>query len=93
MSACEPVPHIPKSNFHQQKILLCIWWTTVGVTYYELLNYVQIITFDIYSKQHQRVKDELKLLRKQPSVLETASKSKRRCFFKLTRVHIRLETN
>jgi len=56
-----------KLNLYQQKILLYIWWITVSVTYNELLNYGQIITANIYSRQLQRVKNEL--LRKQPSVI------------------------
>ena len=34
----------PKPSIHQQKVLLCVWWTTAGIVHYELLPSGQTIT-------------------------------------------------
>ena len=45
----------PKPSIHQQKVLLCVWWTTAGIVHYELLPSGQTITAEIYSAQLDRV--------------------------------------
>ena len=44
---------------HPQKIILCIWWNSEGVLYYELLPRVVTITADIYCQQLKRLADTI----------------------------------
>jgi len=50
----------PKSNTHDSKLLLCIWWDQMGVIYYELLKPNEIITGDHYRLQLMRLSRALK---------------------------------
>ena len=55
LASNDPVPMTPKPSIHQQKVLLCVWWTTAGIVHYELLPSGQTITAEIYSVQLDRV--------------------------------------
>ena len=55
LASNDPVPMTPKPSIHQQKVLLCVWWTTAGIVHYELLPSGQTITAEIYSAQLDRV--------------------------------------
>ena len=55
LASNNPVPMTPKPSIHQQKVLLCVWWTTAGIVHYELLPSGQTITAEIYSAQLDRV--------------------------------------
>ncbi|XP_065658153.1 histone-lysine N-methyltransferase SETMAR-like [Hydra vulgaris] len=54
LASNDPVPMTPKPSIHQQKVLLCVWWTTAGIVHYELLPSGQTITAKIYSAQLDR---------------------------------------
>ncbi|XP_065664780.1 histone-lysine N-methyltransferase SETMAR-like [Hydra vulgaris] len=49
LASNDPVPMTAKPSIHQQKVLLCVWWTTAGIVHYELLPSGQTITAEIYS--------------------------------------------
>ena len=66
LSSNDPLPMTPKPSIHQQKILLCVWWTTVGIMHYEFLPSGQTITAEIYSAQLDRV--SVALRQKQPAL-------------------------
>ncbi|XP_047122427.1 histone-lysine N-methyltransferase SETMAR-like isoform X1 [Hydra vulgaris] len=55
LASSDPVPKTPKPRIHQQKVLLCIWWTKAGIVHYELLPSGQTISAEIYSAQLNRV--------------------------------------
>ncbi|CAK9833791.1 Histone-lysine N-methyltransferase SETMAR [Anthophora retusa] len=40
----DSVPPTAKTPLHTQKILICVWWTAVGIVHYEFLNTGQTIT-------------------------------------------------
>mgnify|MGYP006139242355 CR=1 FL=1 len=52
----------PKPDIHGKKIMLCCWWNSRGLVYYELVNPMHNIDADLYSKQLMRVSDSLKKL-------------------------------
>lgn len=41
----------PKQNIHAKKVMLCIWWDSKGVVYYELLPQNQTINSNKYCSQ------------------------------------------
>ena len=57
---------VPRPNLHQKKVLFCIWWSTSGIVYYELLQSGLTITKEIYSGQLRKVSEAIKL--KMPAV-------------------------
>jgi histone-lysine N-methyltransferase SETMAR len=48
LSPGEAAQPTPKQSMHQRKVLLCVWWTAKGVTYFELLESGQIVNADLY---------------------------------------------
>ena len=44
-----------KTYVHPQKIMLCIWWNSKGVLYYELLHQGITMTADIYCQPLRRL--------------------------------------
>lgn len=59
-------PHAtPKPDLHRKKVMLCIWWDSQGVLYYELLPEGQTVNADRYSTQLIRLSEEI--ARKRPS--------------------------
>lgn len=38
-----------KPNIHQQKVMLCVWWTSAGIIHYEFLESGKTITAEVYS--------------------------------------------
>jgi len=67
LSSTDAVPQTSKPNIHQQKVLLCVWWTANGIVHYELLPSGQTITANVYSDQLRRVHQSL--LKKQPALV------------------------
>ncbi len=49
----------PKQNIHLKKIILCIWWDMMGVLYYGLLKTGQTVTAERYSRQLNKLSEEL----------------------------------
>ncbi|XP_026827850.1 histone-lysine N-methyltransferase SETMAR-like [Ooceraea biroi] len=56
-----------KPTIHQQKVMLCVWWTSAGIIHYEFLDSGTTITAEVYSSQLQRVSDALR--QKQPALV------------------------
>lgn len=56
-----------KACAHPQKIMLCIWWNSEGVLYYELLPRGESITANVYCQQLRRLADAIQ--EKQPTRL------------------------
>lgn len=55
----QPATSTPKRNIHGKKVLLCIWWDIKGVIYYELLPPGETVTAERYSRQLNRLSEEL----------------------------------
>ena len=55
----QPKP-TPKPEIHGKKALLCVWWNTKGLVHFEVLDYGQTVTADLYSNQLDRVDQALK---------------------------------
>ena len=53
----------PKRNIHGHKVLLCIWWDSLGPLYYELLKPGQTVTAQRYSDQLLRLAQEIEAKR------------------------------
>lgn len=49
----------PKRNLLGKKVLLCVWWDSKGILYYELLEPEQTVTTKRYSEQLARLNDAL----------------------------------
>lgn len=47
----ESPKHFPKPKFHQQKIMVTVWWSAIGVIHYSFLETNQSITAEIYCNQ------------------------------------------
>ncbi|CAD5216884.1 unnamed protein product [Bursaphelenchus xylophilus] len=45
----------PKPELHPKRIMLCVWWTSTGVIYWELLPDGHAVTPEEYSRQLDRV--------------------------------------
>ena len=63
----QPVP-TPKPTLTLKKVLLCVWWDSNGIIYYELLQPGETITAVIYCQQLQRLNVEL--LKKRPALVK-----------------------
>ena len=48
----EEVPkHFPKSNLHQKKVLVTVWWSAAGLIHWTFLNPRETITSEKYAQQ------------------------------------------
>lgn len=45
----------PKASLHPQKVMLCVWWDSKGILYWELLPSNTTITAALYSQQLDRL--------------------------------------
>jgi histone-lysine N-methyltransferase SETMAR len=52
----------PKPNFHQRKVMLCVWWWIGGVIHWELVD-GSPITAELYSSQLERVQIKIRTAR------------------------------
>lgn len=51
----------PRSDPHQKKLMLCVWWMASGVVHWELLPRGQTINSEVYCAQLDRVQAKLQL--------------------------------
>ena len=58
----------PKAELHGKKIMLCMWWDSHGIIYFELLNRTETVTADLYVQQLQRFQQSL--LEKRPTLVK-----------------------
>lgn len=49
----------PKPEIHRKKVMLCVWWDSKGIIYYELLEPTKTVTADLYSQQLMRMSQHL----------------------------------
>ena len=42
---------IARPGLHPRKIMLCIWWDSQGIVYYELMSNNTTVTADVYCEQ------------------------------------------
>lgn len=54
---------VAKPNLHQNKVLLCCWWDSRGVVYYELLKPGETITSVRYCQQLNKLNEALRIKR------------------------------
>lgn len=59
LSPGQPPKPMPKRDIHGKKNLLCIWWNSQGLVYFEVLEKGQTVTADLYSQQLGRVDQAL----------------------------------
>jgi len=59
LSPRQPPKTTPKPDFHGKKNLLCVWWNTKGLVYFEVLESGQTVNSDLYSQQLSRVNQAL----------------------------------
>lgn len=59
----EPLPE-PKGDLHPKKVMLSVFWDFQGIIWYELLNYGETITANLYSNQLQKLAEQLQDKRK-----------------------------
>ncbi|GFW20740.1 mariner transposase [Trichonephila clavipes] len=52
----EAAQTVAKPGLTARKILLCIWWDSEGIIYYELISYGQTLSSDICCQQLGRLK-------------------------------------
>lgn len=56
-------PQVSKRDIHGKKVMLCVWWDTKGIIYYELLEPNQTVNADRYSSQLRRLSGALDIQR------------------------------
>jgi histone-lysine N-methyltransferase SETMAR len=61
-----PVP-TAKPGLHPKKALLSVWWDIHGIIHFEVLEYGQTVTADVYCGQLERLRDAL--LAKRPALI------------------------
>ena len=49
----------PKPNFHQKKVMLCVWWNMYGIVHFEFIPQGQSINAKVYCAQLDRVQTAL----------------------------------
>lgn len=50
----------PKPDIHGKKVMLCVWWNSKGLVYFEVLDPGQTVTADLYQHQLDRVDQALR---------------------------------
>ena len=59
----EPPKHFSKPKFHQQKIMVTVWWCAIGVIHYSFLDANQSITAEVYCNQLEEMHHHLQKMR------------------------------
>ena len=54
--------HFPKSNFHQKKVMVTVWWSAVHLIHYSFLNPDQTIISEKYTQQIDEMQWKLQCL-------------------------------
>lgn len=57
----------PKKDFHQKKVMLCVWWNFSGIIHFELLESPMRINADLYTRMLNRV--QVALLEQYPALV------------------------
>lgn len=63
----ESVQTVAKDGLHPEKVMLCIWWDSKGVLFYELLEKKETMTADKYCTQLESLNAAIQ--RKRPSLI------------------------
>ena len=50
----------PKTDIHQKKVMLSVWWDFKGIFYFELLPRNQTINSNVYCRQLMKLGKEIK---------------------------------
>ena len=53
----------PNWNSHFKKVMLCIWWDSKGVLFYEILKPGETVTSNVYKSQLQKLNEKIQELR------------------------------
>lgn len=67
----EPAKSCPKRKLTQKKVLVSVWWTSIGVIHYSFLRSGQTITADLYCQQLETMMEKLAV--KQPRLVNCSS--------------------
>lgn len=70
LSPGEPPKITPKPSVHGKKNLLCVWWNTNGLVYFEVLESGQTVNSDLYSQQLTRVGQALRRQNKNATMIK-----------------------
>ncbi|EYB81145.1 hypothetical protein Y032_0391g570 [Ancylostoma ceylanicum] len=54
----------PNGELHEKKVLLCCWWESEGMLYWELMPSGHTVSAEVYSNQLQKLADANRLKRK-----------------------------
>ncbi|VDO04873.1 unnamed protein product [Haemonchus placei] len=55
LDACGTPKPTPKPNIHGRKVMVCVWWNSKGLVYFEVLDSGQGVTANTYKGQLNRV--------------------------------------
>ena len=58
----ETPKHFPKSNLHQNKVMVTVWWSAAHLTHYSFLSPSEIITSEKYAQQIDEIHWKLQCL-------------------------------
>lgn len=72
VSPGEPSTSTPRRNIHGHKVMLCIWWDSEGIVYYELLKPNETVNAERYKQQLERLNENL--MRKRPAIASNRRK-------------------
>lgn len=59
LDPCQPATSIPKPDIHGKKNMLCAFWDSKGMLYYEVLEPFQTVDGDLYRQQLRRLRDAI----------------------------------
>ncbi|CAO4387804.1 unnamed protein product [Caenorhabditis nigoni] len=62
LSTGEQAKTTPKPEIHGKKVMLCVWWNSKGLVYFEVLEKGQTVTADLYKRQLDQVQQSLRRL-------------------------------
>ena len=59
LSPCQRPTIIAKTNIHEEKFMLSVWWFFRGIMHFELLQSGETITADVFCAQLERLKGKV----------------------------------